>query len=244
MTPFEVIPAIDLRGGRCVRLYQGDYARETVYSDDPAGTARRWADAGATRLHVVDLDGAAAGSQANIAAIAAIRGAVNVPIELGGGLRTLDALDAAYNLGIDRCVVGTAAIEDPHFFAEACRLFGPRLALGLDARDGYVATRGWKETTAQRAEDLAKEAARLGAGWLIVTDIARDGTLGGPNLITLLACRAASGLPVIASGGVSTLEHLRAARDSGAAGAIIGRAIYDGALDLAEAIRECQVVAC
>ncbi|MCS6802961.1 MAG: 1-(5-phosphoribosyl)-5-[(5-phosphoribosylamino)methylideneamino]imidazole-4-carboxamide isomerase [Chloroflexota bacterium] len=233
---FEVIPAVDLRGGRVVRLVQGDYARELVFADDPVAVAEQWVAAGARRLHLVDLDGAAAGYPANVTAVRAIRQAVDIPLQLGGGLRTLSLLDQVFAAGIDRAIVGTAAIEDPAFLQEAAARFGPRLALSIDARDGVVAVRGWRETSGRTVEDLARAARDAGIGWLIVTDIVHDGTGGGTNLATLTAAARASGLPVIAAGGIATLEHLRAVRDAGAAGAIVGRALYDGTLDLRAAL--------
>jgi phosphoribosylformimino-5-aminoimidazole carboxamide ribotide isomerase len=233
---FEVIPAIDLRGGRVVRLVQGDYDREIVFSDDPVAVAERWVAAGARRLHLVDLDGAAAGCPVNLEAVRAIRAAVAVPLQLGGGLRTVALLEQVFAEGIDRAVVGTAAIEDPAFLGEASARFGPRLALSIDARDGVVAVRGWRETSQRTVEELAQAAREAGVGWLIVTDIVHDGTRGGTNLATLQAAARHSGLPVIAAGGIASLDHLRAVRDAGASGAIIGRALYDGTLDFRAAV--------
>ncbi|MFN8532191.1 MAG: 1-(5-phosphoribosyl)-5-[(5-phosphoribosylamino)methylideneamino]imidazole-4-carboxamide isomerase [Dehalococcoidia bacterium] len=233
---FEVIPAIDLRGGQVVRLFQGDYARETIFSDDPVAMAERWVAEGANRLHLVDLDGAAAGSPANQAAVRAIRAAVSVPIQLGGGLRTIEALERVFGDGIDRAIVGTAAIENPAFLHEAAARFGARIALGIDARDSQVAVRGWRESSSRSVEDLAGEAGRVGVGWLVVTDIVHDGTHGGTNLETLVVAKRSSGLPVIAAGGIASLEHLAAVCAAGAAGAVVGRAIYDGTLDLRAAL--------
>ncbi|GIW07027.1 MAG: 1-(5-phosphoribosyl)-5-[(5-phosphoribosylamino) methylideneamino] imidazole-4-carboxamide isomerase [Dehalococcoidia bacterium] len=233
---FEVVPAIDLRGGKVVRLVQGDYNRETVFSDDPVATAERWVAAGATRLHLVDLDGAAAGCPRNLAAVRAIRAAVGVPIQLGGGLRSLETLEDVLGEGVDRAIIGTAAIEDPTFLHEAGARFGSRVALGIDARDGVVAVRGWRESSSRTVEELARSAREAGIGWLVVTDILHDGTHGGTNLATLQAAARESGLPVIAAGGIATLDHVRAVRDAGASGAIVGRAIYDGTLDLRAAL--------
>ncbi|MCS7001585.1 MAG: 1-(5-phosphoribosyl)-5-[(5-phosphoribosylamino)methylideneamino]imidazole-4-carboxamide isomerase [Dehalococcoidia bacterium] len=244
MTPFEVIPAIDLREGRCVRLFQGDYAKQTVYSDDPAAMARRWQAAGATRLHVVDLDAAKDGARATLTAIQAILRAVAIPVQLGGGVRSIAAIHAALDLGVDRAIIGTAAVEDPALLAEAGATFGSRVFVGLDARDGYVAVRGWLQTTSRQVAEVAAEAARAGVGGLIVTDIARDGALAGPNLDAVRAAVMASGLPVIASGGVSSVADVLAARAAGAAGVITGRAIYDGTLDLAAAIRAVAETPC
>lgn len=231
-----MIPAIDLRGGRVVRLVQGDYDRETVFSDDPVATAERWVAAGATRLHLVDLDGAAAGCPVNLAAVRAIRGAVGVPIQFGGGVRTLETVDRLFAEGIERAIVGTAAIERPAFLHDVGARFGARVALGIDARDDVVAVRGWRETSSRTVEELARAARQAGVGWLVVTDIVHDGAYGGTNLATLQTAARESGLPVIAAGGIATLDHLRAVRDVGAAGAIVGRAIYDGTLDLRAAL--------
>jgi phosphoribosylformimino-5-aminoimidazole carboxamide ribotide isomerase len=233
---FEVIPAIDLRAGRVVRLLQGDYDRETVFSDDPVATAERWVAAGATRLHLVDLDGAAAGCPVNRMAVRAIQAAVGVPIQLGGGLRTIETVEAVIADGVDRAIVGTAAIEDPAFLREAGARFGGRVALALDARDGVVAVRGWREASGRTVAELARAAREAGVGWLVVTDIIHDGTHGGTNLATLEVAQRESGLPVIAAGGIASLDHLREVRATGAAGAIVGRAIYDGTLDLRAAL--------
>jgi phosphoribosylformimino-5-aminoimidazole carboxamide ribotide isomerase len=237
---FEVIPAIDLRGGRAVRLYQGDYARETVYGDDPVAVARAWADGGAPRLHVVDLDGARAGAPAHLAALQAIVAAVAVPVEFGGGIRTRAAAEAALAAGAARVIVGTAAVEDPALARELAAALGPRLVLGVDARDGLVATRGWLSGSGVAATELVAQAAEWGVQRVIFTDIARDGTLTEPNYASLEAVIAAAGVPVIASGGVAHLEHLRRLRALGAEGAIVGKALYDGALRLQDAIAAVQ----
>jgi phosphoribosylformimino-5-aminoimidazole carboxamide ribotide isomerase len=181
-----VIPAIDLRGGRCVRLLQGDFARETVYGDDPVQMALRWQEAGAAMLHVVDLDGARAGHPAQAAIVASIAAALTIPVQLGGGMRTLDHIAGAFDGGVSRVVLGTAAIEDRDLLAAALDRWGAeRIVLGIDARDGYVATRGWIETTAVRATDLARDLAALGLRRVVYTDIGRDGTLHEPNYAAL-----------------------------------------------------------
>jgi phosphoribosylformimino-5-aminoimidazole carboxamide ribotide isomerase len=241
---FEVIPAIDLRGGRPVRLYQGDYARETVYGDDPVAVARAWAAGGAPRLHVVDLDGARAGAPAHLAELAAITRAVAVPVEFGGGIRTRAAAEAALAAGAERVIVGTAAIEDPALARELAAALGPRLVLGLDARDGLVATRGWQSRSAVAATELVARAAEWGVQRVIFTDIARDGTLTEPNYASLAAVIAAAGLPVIASGGVAHVDHLRRLRALGAEGAIVGKALYDGALRLDDALAAARSTEC
>jgi phosphoribosylformimino-5-aminoimidazole carboxamide ribotide isomerase len=225
-----VIPAIDLRGGRCVRLLQGDFAQETVYGDDPVQMALRWQAAGATMLHVVDLDGAKAGYPAQAAIVAAIAQALTIPVELGGGLRSLDHLETAFAGGVSRVVLGTAAIEDRGLLTTALERWGAeRIVLGLDAREGLVATRGWIETTAVRATELAIELATLGVRHVVYTDIGRDGTLHEPNYAALREMAEVSGLAVIASGGVARREHLAAlAAVPGVEAAIVGRAIYTG----------------
>ncbi len=229
-----VIPAIDLRGGRCVRLLQGDFARETVYGDDPVQMALRWQAAGATMLHVVDLDGAKAGFPAQAAIVSAIAGALTIPVELGGGLRSLDHLEAAFAGGVARVVLGTAAIEDRDLLTAALERWGAeRIVLGLDAREGMVATRGWTETTAVRATELATELAAFGVRHVVYTDIGRDGTLHEPNYTALREMAEVSGLAVIASGGVARREHLVAlAAVPGVEAAIVGRAIYTGDVTL------------
>ena len=202
---FEVIPAIDLRGGRPVRLYQGDYARETVYGDDPVAVARAWAADGAPRLHVVDLDGARAGAPEHLAALAAIASAVEIPIEFGGGIRTREAADAALAAGADRVIVGTAAMQAPGLARALAAALGPRLVLGVDARDGLVATRGWRSASQVAATGLAAQARVWGVQRLIYTDIALDGTLTEPNYWGLASFVAVAGVPVIVAGGVVTV---------------------------------------
>jgi phosphoribosylformimino-5-aminoimidazole carboxamide ribotide isomerase len=235
----EIIPAIDLRGGRVVRLVQGDPARETRYGEDPAAVAAEWERRGAPRLHLVDLDGALGGSPANREALGAVLRCVRIPAEVGGGLRSLDAVRAILDLGADVAVLGTAAIRDPAFLDAACAAFPGRIALGLDARAGMLAVSGWAETTTLRAADLARRAGDLPLHAIIYTDIQRDGMLEGPNLAELAAVAAATRIPVIASGGISSVEDLRALRTLAAAGvrgAIIGKALYDGRLTLEAAL--------
>ena len=225
-----VIPAIDLRGGRCVRLLQGDFARETVYGDDPVQMALRWQEAGATILHVVDLDGARAGEPVQGAIVAAIADALTIPVQLGGGMRSLDHLEAAFAGGVARVVLGTAAIEDRELLRAAITRWGAdRILLGVDAREGMVATRGWIETTTVRATDLARELATLGLRRVVYTDIGRDGTLHEPNYAALAELASSSGLAVVASGGVARREHLPfLAAIPGIEAAIVGRALYTG----------------
>jgi phosphoribosylformimino-5-aminoimidazole carboxamide ribotide isomerase len=234
-----VIPAIDLKEGRCVRLEQGLMERDTVYSDDPAAQARSWQEQGGELLHIVDLDGAFAGVPRNREAIAAIVRAIDIPTELGGGIRDLATIEAYLKLGVGRVILGTVAKENPQLVDEACRLFPGRIVVGIDARDGLVAVRGWADVTEKKASDLAKEMEGFGVSAIIYTDIARDGMLQGPNLEATRLLAESISIPVIASGGVSSLrdiENLMAIEDYGVVGVITGKAIYTGALDLREAV--------
>jgi phosphoribosylformimino-5-aminoimidazole carboxamide ribotide isomerase len=231
----EIIPAIDIRGGKCVRLIQGDYAREMVFGDDPAAMAKHWEERGATRLHVVDLDGAREGEPRNLAVVERIAGAARIPVELGGGIRTEEIARRALDAGVDRVIIGTAALDR----AAARRLaeaLGEAMVAGIDARDGRVAVRGWLETSDIRAVDLGREMAALGVKWIVFTDIGRDGMLQGPNVCALREMVDSVGASVIASGGITTVDDVKAVRDTGAAAAIIGRALYEGRLSLEEAM--------
>lgn len=233
----EVIPAIDLRGGRCVRLYQGDYAQETVYSDDPVEVALRWQSMGAARLHVVDLDGAASGEPANLDVIGSIARSITMPLQLGGGIRSIEAIEKALGMGAGRVVLGTSAVGDPGLVETAYRQFGAdAIIVGVDARDGMVATRGWLETSGVAAIDLARRMTSLGVRRFVYTDIARDGTMTEPNFQAIEDLMKSADASVIASGGVSTLEHLSRLAGLGVEGAIVGKALYEGAIDLREAI--------
>ncbi len=231
----EILPAIDLRGGLCVNLVQGDYDRETVFSDDPPAMARHWESLGATRLHVVDLDGAREGAPRNLGVVRDICSAVSIPVQLGGGMRDVRIARQALDAGVDRVIVGTAAL-DPDAAAEFARALGERVVAGIDARDGFVAVRGWLDTTQIRAVDLARKLVALGVRWIVFTDIQSDGMLKGTNIPALKEMVDSVEASVIASGGITTIDDLLAARDAGAAGAIVGRALYTGALDLKEAI--------
>ncbi len=236
----DVIPAIDLLDGKCVRLYQGDYAQSEVFNDDPVAVARQWAEQGATRLHLVDLDGAKAGYPVNVAAIGAIVAALEIPIEVGGGLRDRDSVAQLLDLGVQWAILGTVAVEQPALVADLCREFPGQIIVGIDARNGRVATKGWLETSTVLATDLADRMAKLGAAAIIYTDIHRDGTMQGPNLAALRELAAVVDIPVIASGGVSSLTDLLgllALEQQGVTGAIVGRAIYTGDVDLRSAIR-------
>ena len=235
----EILPAIDLRGGRVVRLIQGDPARETGYSHDPAAVAQEWERRGARRLHLVDLDGAFAGSPANLTALRQIFRAITVPAQLGGGLRSLESVRAALDLGAAVAIVGTAAIRDPAFLEAACATFPGRVALGLDARGGMLVTSGWTEATAARATEFARRASDLPLAAIIYTEVQRDGMLEGPDLDGLSAVASATRIPVIASGGVSSVQDIQALRSlvpQGVVGAIIGKALYDGRLTLEAAL--------
>ncbi|MBI3910369.1 MAG: 1-(5-phosphoribosyl)-5-[(5-phosphoribosylamino)methylideneamino]imidazole-4-carboxamide isomerase [Armatimonadetes bacterium] len=238
---FEVIPAIDLRGGRCVRLRQGDYARETVYGDDPVAMARRWEAEGARWLHLVDLDGARAGQPAQLETVRRVAAAVRIPIQLGGGLRDTDAVRAALDAGAERAIVGTTAAEDPERAGRLFQEFGDRLILGLDAREGRVAVRGWEAASDWDAVILAQAMTAAGARRIIYTDICRDGMLVGPAVESTRRLAEAVPVPVIASGGVSALEDIRRLAELaplGVEGVIVGRALYTGQVHLAEALKE------
>ena len=232
----EVIPAIDLKDGRCVRLYQGDFTRESVYSDDPSGVARRWEEEGAARLHVVDLDGAAGGGPRNAPFIEGIVKAVEVPVQVGGGIRSLQTLAEYLEMGVQRVVLGTSAVEDVDLVEEACQRYGEAVVIGVDARDGYVATSGWTRRTRVLAAKLVAQMEGLGARRFIYTDIARDGTLTSPNLDGIAHILSLVSVPVIASGGISSIEHLVELRGLGVEGAIVGRALYTGDVELGRAI--------
>ena len=237
MTAFELIPAIDLLGGRCVRLAQGRYDDATVYGDDPAAMAQRFCAHPLRRLHVVDLDGAKAGRPVNRDAVAAIVGAAKgVPVQLGGGLRTAASVEEALALGVGRVVLGTAALRDPALVRECARRFPGRVAVGIDARDGRVAAEGWTEASDVDATELALRFADAGVAAIVHTDIARDGMLQGPNLEASARLAKDVPIPVIVSGGVSSLDDVRRAAAACVAGAIVGRALYTGALDLAAAL--------
>lgn len=234
----EIIPAIDLRGGKVVRLVQGDPSRETRYAEEPAATAAEWERRGATRLHLVDLDGALGGTPANREALAAILARARVPAQVGGGLRTLEAVRAVLDLGAAVAVLGTAGIRDRAFLRAACEAFPGRIALGLDARKGFLAVSGWREATTRLATDLAAEVSDLPLAAIISTDIQRDGMLQGPDLSGLAALLAATPLPVIASGGIGSAEDIRSLVGLGprVTGAIVGKALYDGRLTLEAAL--------
>ena len=231
---FSLYPAIDLKGGQVVRLKRGEMDQATIYADDPAAQARRFIEAGFAWVHMVDLDGAFAGKPANAAAVRAIIAAVpGARLQLGGGIRTMETAEAWLAAGISRIILGSAAVKDPDFARAACRAFPGRVALGIDARDGMVATEGWAETSDVSATDLARRFEDSGAAAVIYTDIARDGMLSGVNVAATAALARAVRLPVIASGGVAGVEDITALREAGAGieGAILGRALYDGRIE-------------
>ena len=237
----EVIPAIDLRDGRCVRLYQGDYDRETVFSDDPTSVALNWQEMGARRLHVVDLDGAATGVPANLEALRRICEAVSVPVQTGGGIRSLDSAARVLDMGVQRFILGTSAVEEPALVEQACRRFGAEaVVVGVDARDGMAAIRGWRETTGVSALDLIRRMAGLGVRRFVYTDISRDGTLTSPNFGAIEDIAQGCDASLVVSGGVSSPDHVERLASLGVEGVIIGRALYTGDVNLEEAIAKAE----
>jgi phosphoribosylformimino-5-aminoimidazole carboxamide ribotide isomerase len=240
-----VIPAIDLKGGQCVRLLQGKKDAVTTYSNDPVSTAKRWESYGAKLLHVVDLDGAFTGSQKNFNAIVKIRESVKITLEVGGGIRNIGNMINLFSARIDRVVIGTAAIEDPEFLTYSCRKYPGRILIGIDAKDGMVAIRGWEEVTSINARELAKRLELVGIAGIIYTDISRDGMLSGPNLGAVREMVDSVKIPVIASGGVSGIEDIKnLMKIKNLWGVITGKAIYAGTLNLKEAIKIAGDSAC
>jgi len=238
-----IIPAIDLKNGKCVRLSQGEMHRETVYSDSPVETALKWQSLGARRLHIVDLEGAVSGTPHNREAIRDICAAVDMHVELGGGIRDLETITGYLDDGVDSVILGTAAIKDPELRRKACQQYPGRIIIGIDARDGMVSVQGWTEDTATSAIDFARELDPAAVEAIVFTDISRDGMLTGPNIESTVALARAVPIPIIASGGISALEDIRRLLDveqHGIMGAITGRALYTGDLDLAEAVAITQ----
>jgi phosphoribosylformimino-5-aminoimidazole carboxamide ribotide isomerase len=234
-----VIPAIDLKNGKCVRLVQGDMDQETVYSENPPEMARHWETLGAERLHLVDLDGAVEGQPRNLDLIREIVKSLSIPVEVGGGIRNMETIESYLTAGVESVVIGTRAFEAPDFVAEACRKFPERVIVGIDAKNGYVAVKGWTEVTKMPAAELASRMEGLGVSTIIFTDIQRDGMQTGPNIESTRILAESLKIPVIASGGISSLEdiaNLMKIESCGVTGAITGRAIYTGSLDLKEAI--------
>ena len=235
----EIIPAIDLKDGRCVRLFQGDFNQETVFSDDPLATARSWQEQGGHRLHLVDLDGAVQGKPVHLEVISSIIQALDIPVQVGGGIRDLASADAWLTAGVDRVVIGTAAVRDPGMVREICRKHGnQRVVVSVDAKDGLVALHGWRETSSVTVLDLAGQMAQIGVARLLYTDITRDGALTGPDLATNARLASETGLAIQASGGVSSLEDIESLLPTGVEGVVVGRALYTGAVSLAEAVAE------
>lgn len=238
-----IFPAIDIRGGKCVRLTEGRFDQETVFGDSPVDMALRWAQEGAEFLHVVDLDGALAGKSMNLAAVTEIAKAVTIPVQLGGGIRTLENVAAILEAGISRVILGSVAVRQPELVKAACKKYGERIVVGIDARDGQVAVEGWGITGGIGAEELAKRMAEAGVARIIYTDISRDGTLSGVNVPATRSLAQAAGIPVIASGGVRGLEDILAVKKAsadGVEGVIVGKAIYTGSLLLPEAIKAAR----
>ena len=238
-----VLPAIDLKGGKCVRLYQGEMGTAKVYSDSPEDTARKWESLGAKMLHIVDLDGAMAGEPRNLGAISRILQAINIPVELGGGIRDEKILEDYLQLGVYKVILGTAAYQKREMLRRVCAQFPGRVAVGIDARAGYVAVQGWQEVTELRAMDLARELEDAGASHVIYTDISRDGALSGPNLGATAQLAEAISIPVVLSGGMHTHEDLTAAAKlerKGVKAVILGRSIYEGTIDLVRALKQIQ----
>ena len=239
-----IIPAIDLKDGQCVRLRQGLMDDSTVFSDDPVAMAARWVEAGCRRLHLVDLNGAFAGEPINGAVVTAIAAAYpDLPIQIGGGIRTLKIIEHYINAGVSYVIIGTKAVKEPEFVAAACAAFPGKIIVGLDAKDGLVATDGWVEVSNVRATDLARRFESDGVAAIVYTDIARDGMMQGVNVEATVAMAQASSIPVIASGGITDIQDIRAlmgAAHTGICGAITGRAIYEGTLDVADAQRLCD----
>lgn len=235
----NIYPAIDLRGGNCVRLVKGDFSRETIYSTDPGAMAREWASAGASSIHVVDLDGALAGESRNLEAIKAIMKEGGIPIEVGGGIRNMSHIERLLSAGVHQVILGSAAVKNPELVKEACRAYPGRIVVGIDAKNGDVAVEGWEASGHIQAEELAKKMADAGVERIIFTDIARDGMLSGVNVEATVAVAKASGLKVTASGGVASLEDLKILKKretDGIEGCIIGKALYTGAIDLRQAV--------
>jgi phosphoribosylformimino-5-aminoimidazole carboxamide ribotide isomerase len=238
-----IFPAIDIRGGKCVRLTEGRFDAETVYADDPVAMARRWAAEGAEYLHVVDLDGALAGQPVNLAIVAGIAASVGIPVQLGGGIRTLAGIEAVLAAGVARVILGSVAVKQPALVKEACAAHGERIVVGIDAKDGVAAVEGWGVSGGVGAEELAARMAAAGVARIIYTDIARDGMLTGVNVAATRSLAKAAGVPVIASGGVSSLGDIaavKAAEADGVEGVIIGKALYSGAVELPAALKAAR----
>ncbi|MFZ3590160.1 1-(5-phosphoribosyl)-5-[(5-phosphoribosylamino)methylideneamino]imidazole-4-carboxamide isomerase [Bacillus sp. DJP31] len=243
MSQFIIYPAIDMRGGKCVRLLQGDYEKETVYGDSPFDMASLFSEQGASWIHMVDLDGAKVGKRVNHEYVIQVAKQLRSNVQIGGGIRTSQDVEYYLENGVDRVILGSAAIKDPTFVKEMLRAYGGKIAIGLDAKDGLVATEGWLETSSVKATDLALELVEFGAETFIFTDIATDGMLSGPNVEAVVELAKLTGKNVIASGGVSSLEDLRKLKEYssfGVGGAIVGKALYTNQFTVAEAVREVE----
>ncbi len=232
----RIYPAVDIKDGQCVRLLRGSFEDVTVYASSPAAAARRWQDEGGEYIHVVDLDGALSGGGKNLSCIRDICRAVSVPVQTGGGIRTMEDIEQRFAIGVERVIIGTKAVSDRGFVERALDRWGERIVIGIDAKDGLAAVEGWEKVSSIGAVELARDMVSLGAGTIIYTDIATDGTLTGPNVEAMRTMAAAVGADVIASGGIGAPEHISSLLDTGVEGVIVGRALYTGALSLAQAI--------
>ena len=233
-----LFPAIDIRDGKCVRLIQGDYNQEIIYNDSPTAMAKEWEQQGAAYIHVVDLDGAKTGNSLNKEAIRAIAGSVSVPVQVGGGIRNMEIVDAHIASGVSRVIIGTAAIQDQQFLREAVKKYGDKIAVSIDARNGFVATDGWTELSDVKAVDLLQQLVGIGVKTVVYTDILKDGMLQGPNLVELEMMNNATSIDIIASGGVSTEQDIVKLRELNMYGAIIGKALYEGKLSLVKLLED------
>ncbi|MEK5037734.1 1-(5-phosphoribosyl)-5-[(5-phosphoribosylamino)methylideneamino]imidazole-4-carboxamide isomerase [Sporosarcina sp. FSL K6-3457] len=233
-----LFPAIDIRDGKCVRLIQGDYDQEIIYNDSPTAMAKEWEQQGAAYIHVVDLDGAKTGNSSNKEAIRAIAASVSVPVQVGGGIRNMEIVDAHIAAGVSRVIIGTAAIQDQQFLKEAVEKYGDKIAVSIDARGGFVATDGWTELSDVKAVDLLQQLVEIGVKTVVYTDILKDGMLQGPNLVELEMMNNASSIDIIASGGVSTEQDIVKLRALNMYGAIIGKALYEGKLSLVKLLED------
>jgi len=237
-----IIPAIDIKSGKCVRLFQGRMDKETVYSDDPVSVAKRWEDEGAEFLHIVDLDGAVSGVPKNKEIIGNIIKSVKIPLEVGGGVRNIETIKEYFSIGAKKVIIGTVAWENPILISEVCKMFPERIIVGIDAKNGNVAVRGWEDVTETSASTLAKRFEGMGISGIIYTDISRDGTLSGPNIDSIKSFAKSISIPVIASGGVSDINDIKnimKLKKHGVTGVIVGKALYSGAVNLKEAIKLC-----
>ena len=236
----RIYPAIDIIDGACVRLVQGDYSQKTTFASDPVEVAQRWESLGGEFIHIVDLDGARSGRMPNFELITTIANILSVPIEVGGGIRDMDAVDMYLENGVQRVIIGTSALSNPKFVEQAVKKYGDRIAVGIDAKDGMVAVNGWEEVSGTSALDLAKQMEEIGVKYIIYTDIATDGMLKGPNAAAMKEMADAVSVNIIASGGVSSIEDVRILKSSGVEGAIIGKALYTDRIDLADAIKNAK----